>query len=135
MVWAGISLNLKTELVVLDGTMAGQRYIDQVINPHLLPFIQRNGGRLTFMDDNARPHRARVVINRLQQAGIQTMEWPARSPDLNPIEHAWDELGRRVRNRRHQPSTLAQLRQALVEEWNGIPQYVLRRLVPGLHPS
>ena len=69
MVWAGISHNLKTELVILDGTLTGQRYIDQVINPQ--GFMQRNGGRFTFMDDNERPHPVRFMGNRLQQAGIQ----------------------------------------------------------------
>lgn len=132
MVWAGISHNLKTNLVVLNGTLTGQRYIDQVIDPHLVPFIQRNGGNYTFMDDNARPHRAIIVRNRLQQAVIQTMDWPSRSPDLNPIEHAWDELGRRVKDRQHQPTNLAELRQALIQEWNAIPQYVVRRLVTSM---
>ena len=72
------------------------------------------------MDDNSRPHRAIIVRNRLQQAGIQTMDWPSRSPDLNPIEHACNELGRRLNNRVHRPTTIAQLGQALIQEWNGL---------------
>ena len=132
MVWAGISNNLKTDLVVINGTLTGQRYIDQVINPYVVPFFRGNRANFTLMDDNARPHRAIIVRNRLQQAGIQTMDWPSRSPDLNPIEHAWDELGRRLNNRAHRPVTLAQLGQALIEEWNQIPQYVIRRLVTSM---
>lgn len=132
MVWAGISHNFKTDLVVINGTLTGQRYIDQVINPHVVPFIQRNGANFTLMDDNARPHRAIIVRNRLQQAGIQTLDWPSRSPDLNPIEHAWDELGRRLNNGQHTPTSLAELQQALVREWNGMPQYVIRRLVTSM---
>jgi hypothetical protein len=42
---------------------------------------------LMFMDDNARPHRARIVQHFLQQEAVQTMPWPAMSPDMNPIEH------------------------------------------------
>ena len=132
MVWAGISHNLKTNLVIFNGTLTGQLYIDQVIDPHLVPFIQQNGGNYTFMDNNARPHRAVIVRNHLQQAGIQTMDWPSRSPDLNPIEHAWDPLGRRVKDRQHQPTYLAELRQGLLQEWNVIPQYAVSRLVTSM---
>ena len=101
MVWAGISNNFKTDLVVINGTLTGQRYIDHVINPYVVPFFHGNRANFTLMDDNARPHRAIIVRNRLQQAGIQTMAWPSHSPDLNPIEHVWDELGRRLNNRAH----------------------------------
>ncbi|KFM69431.1 hypothetical protein X975_20349, partial [Stegodyphus mimosarum] len=47
-----------------------------------------------LQDDNARPHRARIVDDYLQQETIMRMEWPARFLDLNPIEHVWDALGR-----------------------------------------
>jgi transposase len=44
------------------------------------------------------------------------------TPDLSPIEHLWDELGRRVRQRQNPPETLKELRVALVHEWNNITQ-------------
>ncbi|GFW37359.1 uncharacterized protein TNCV_859661 [Trichonephila clavipes] len=52
--------------------------------------------RAGWMDDNARPHRSRLVENMLEAETIQRMEWTACSPDLNPIEHVWDMLGRRI---------------------------------------
>ncbi|GBM23348.1 hypothetical protein AVEN_101190-1 [Araneus ventricosus] len=55
------------------------------------------------MDDNARPHTTRLVRSYLESETIPQMAWPARSPDLNPIEHMWDMLGRRIAGRRHPP--------------------------------
>ena len=132
MVRAGISNIFKTDLVVINGTLTGQCYIDQIINPYVVPFFHGNRANFTLMDDNALPHRAIIVRNRLQQAGIQTMDWPSRSQDLNPIEHVWDELGRRLNNRAHGLTTIAQLGQASIKEWNGIPQYVIRRLLTSM---
>jgi transposase len=69
--------------------------------------------------DNARP---RLVTNFLQENNINVMDWPSLSPDLAPIEHLWDELGRRVYARRLPPATVQQLEQALIQEWQRIPQ-------------
>ena len=60
------------------------------------------------------------------------MEWPARSPDLNPIEHAWDMLQTAVSSRPVQPASVQELRQALLEKWDQIPQYKIRRLISSM---
>ncbi|GBN03940.1 hypothetical protein AVEN_215442-1 [Araneus ventricosus] len=75
-----------------------------------------------FMDDNARPHRARLVRNYLQSETFPQMAWPARSPVLNTIEHACDVLGIRIAGRSVQPGTLHEIQQALLQEWALLPQ-------------
>ena len=82
-----------------------------------------------LQDDNARPHRVRIVDAYLQQQHITRIDWPACSPDLNPIEHVWDQLGRVVQARLNVNSTRADLRRFLVEEWDRLPQDNVQRLV------
>jgi hypothetical protein len=67
------------------------------------------------MHDNARPHIAGIVRDYPEETNITTMVWPARSPDLKPIEHVWDMLGRRLRASDPRANSLAEVRNRLVE--------------------
>jgi transposase len=78
--------------------------------------MQRNAP-VVFQQDNARPHVTRITQARLAAANVNAMHWPAYSPDMNPVEHIFDELGRRDR-RRHAPRTVNERANALVREWN-----------------
>ena len=74
-------------------------------------------------------NRGRVVTDFLAGEAIERMVWPANSPDLNPIEHLWDQLKRSVYRRIAEYNTLADLAQLLKEEWMAIPQRRVSRLV------
>ncbi|GFX95907.1 DDE_3 domain-containing protein [Trichonephila clavipes] len=110
MVWAGIMINGRTRLhVVANGTMTGQRYIDEVLLPHV--------------------HLFRGAVD---SEGIQRLLWPARSPDLNPIENEWDALGRQVAGRNYPPTHKNTLIRALTEEWDKLPQQLLDNVVQSM---
>ncbi|KAI3376033.1 hypothetical protein L3Q82_016566 [Scortum barcoo] len=51
----------------------------------------------------------------LQDEGIDAMDWPARSPDLNPIEHIWDIMSRSIHQHHVAPQTVQELADALVQ--------------------
>lgn len=128
MVWAGISTEQRTELVVIEGNLTARRYIDQILAPHLQPFLQAHPEITTFQQDNARPHAAALTTEYLNNLDVDVMPWMPYSPDLNPIEHLWDELGRRLAARHPRPTNRLMLIQALREEWARIPQATLSRL-------
>jgi hypothetical protein len=63
---------------------------------------------------------------------VPEMDWPARSPDLNPTEHLWDELECRLQSGPQHPTSLTTLATALQEEWAAIPPETFRHLVESL---
>jgi transposase len=129
-VWGGIILNGRTELICLRReTMNGERYIQRCLLPVVIPFAQDFGDGFIFMDDNARPHRARIVNDLLEAQNIRRMVWPANSPDSNPIEHVWDRMQRQLSERLYYPDTLDELEIALREEWERIPREYINNLI------
>ena len=92
-VWGAFHNSAKSPLVLPDGYLTGVLYRG-ILQNTLVPFVRHSfGDNYRYQDDNATPHRARVVLDFLQQGNITKMEQPPRSPDCNPIEHLWDELG------------------------------------------
>uniref|UniRef100_A0A3B3QA75 Tc1-like transposase DDE domain-containing protein n=1 Tax=Paramormyrops kingsleyae TaxID=1676925 RepID=A0A3B3QA75_9TELE len=128
-VWAGITSQRKTDLVIVHGSVTACSYLRDIIEPIIIPQFRQHTPNFLFMDDNAPPQRDRIVTARLQEVGVPHMVWPSMSPDLNRIEHVWDQLKQRLDNRTPPPRDLAELRVALVEEWNALPQDNIMRLV------
>lgn len=133
MVWGGISLMARTELVVLQGgRLTADRYITDILEPHVVPYAPFIGEEMLLMHDNARPHVARIVQDYLQEVEIETLAWPARSPDLNPIEHLWDNMGQQVRALQVPPRNLNELSLRLTEIWDQIDQDQIRNLISSM---
>lgn len=128
MVWGAIRSGWKSALVIVDGALNAQHYRDVILAPHVVPYVTGHDDTI-FMHDNARPHVARICQAYLDAHDVEVMNWPPYSPDMNPIEHLWDIMDRRVRQRMPQPRSLAELRVALLDEWNNIPQTQINGLV------
>ncbi|GFW83202.1 DDE_3 domain-containing protein [Trichonephila clavipes] len=106
----------------MRGTLTGQRYADDIIRPYVGPFLNCLPGAI-FQQDNARPHTGRVAENILRH--FQTSPWLARSPDLSPIEHVWDQLKQQM------PSfhSVHDLELDVQDLWAHLPQDNIRCLI------
>ena len=80
------------------------------------------------MHDYARPHFARICRQFVNGNNVNVLPRPAVSPDMNLTEHIWDYLDRKVRARGN-VHNLRDLENALIQEWNNIPNVVIRRFV------
>ena len=129
MVWGGFSTHHRTPLHRVQGTLNGTRYRDDILTPIVLPSLRAVGPGSIFMDDNAPCHRSMLVSDFLRQQQVTRLDWPSCSPDLNPIEHLWDVLGRGVRRNHPRALTLDELFRQLQAEWQNIPRNTLQRLI------
>ncbi|GFW60861.1 DDE_3 domain-containing protein [Trichonephila clavipes] len=106
----------------MRGTLTGQRYVDDILRPHVGPFLNGLPGPI-FQQDSARPHTARVAQDFLRH--FLTLPWPAHSPDLSPVEHVWDQLKRQM------PSfhSVHDLELAVQDLWAYLPQDNIKYLI------
>ncbi|GFV66370.1 transposable element Tcb1 transposase [Trichonephila clavipes] len=77
MVWGAIAYDSRSTLIVMRGTLTGQRYVGDILRPHVGPFLNGLPGAI-FQQDNARPHTVRVAQDFLRH--FNNLPWPARSP-------------------------------------------------------
>jgi len=128
MVWGCFVNNRIGPLVVIDGKINGEGY-QKLLRDNLLPFLNGLvGGPFIFQDDNAPVHTAGVVIQWKEANLISSLPWPAQSPDLNPIEHVWDQLEKAIR-KRNPPKNTNELVSYLMEEWANLDTDYLQNLV------
>ena len=126
--WECFSSSGVDNLVFIDGNMTGELYRD-ISQKNLLQSAKNLSMAKDwwFQHDNDPKHTARIVTNWLDQKSIQRLKWPSFSPDMNPIEHLWDEVERRMK--KEQPQNEKDLQECLTRVWNGIEKPVLKKPV------
>lgn len=126
MVWACFSYQGAGELVFIDGKMNAAGYIS-LLTEYLPLSVEKMGlSAFIYQHDNGPQHTSHLARYFFQQRSIETLPWPAQSPDMNPIENLWAIVKERVALLR--PKNKAELKEAIVKAWNEIPVEMHQKL-------
>lgn len=136
MVWAGFSAAGKTSLAIISGTLNASGYVYTLME-HLLPNAPLiAGANWILQQDNASVHTAQVTKQFFSEWEIPVLEWPARSPDINPIENLWGILVRMVYSDAdggfRQFASVNDLRDVLLASWSKLDTKTLQDLVSSM---
>ena len=126
--WGCFSSSDVGSLIFIDGNMTGESY-REILENNLLKFVEKLGMNhdWIFQMTMIQSIGAALVANWLNRNGVEGLHWPSFSLDLNPIEHLWDEVERRLKKK--QPKSQNELKESLIEVWHGIQLPNLKKLV------
>ncbi|CAD6196310.1 unnamed protein product [Caenorhabditis auriculariae] len=126
MVWGAFSGSGIGPLHRVNGIMDKHVYKD-ILQNQMLPHLRAMGRGSVYQQDNDPKHTSLFVKDWFKSRRVNVMGWPSQSPDLNPIEHLWEELERRCANKRAKNCNekFAQL----LSEWNQIPMSTIDTLL------
>lgn len=130
MVWAAFSFYNRTPICKITCQMNSGNYIN-LLDEILIDFMEQllPHPEPIFQQDNAAIHVSRTSMEWFREKNIRLLDWPSRSPDLNPIENLWGNLSRRVYGAGRTFCTVEDLKQAVNREWAQIPITELQSMV------
>ena len=132
MVWGAFAGRKKCELAVLNGKQNALIY-KQTSEDYLLPFADQELGEIwVFQQNGASIHRAYAVQEWFNEEHIVVMDWPAKSPDLSPIENLWAILARKVYQNQRQFRDVDKLQKCVMDSWDAIDEDVLENLIKSM---
>ena len=125
-VWGCMSAAGIEELYFIERNMNSNMYCE-ILQQSMIPSLQKQGSRAVFQHDNDPKHISKTTTALLNMLRVKVMDWPSMSPDLNPIEHLWGILKRKVDVCK--VSNICQLRNVVMEDWKSIPVATCEALV------
>jgi transposase len=128
MIWGAFSNDTIFDLHIMEGTYNSAKNTD-MLGKCLLPFMQPDW---VFMQDNASIHRSLHTKKWIDDSQIKVLEWPANSPDLNPIENLWGLLARAVYANGRQFNSREELKSEVLKQWDLMCEETLTTLVKSM---
>jgi len=145
--WGAIGYGYKSPLIFVYRTgkinaLKQVDYLSQVLEPHIRPILEaftvithtlRPSAEPLFIEDRNSTHSHKLTRNYCAQFHIKhsiiLMPYPSTSPDMNLIEKCWRCIKQALYRRRKQPTTIRQMEQIVLEEWDRIPQEWINQLI------
>ncbi|RYY67865.1 hypothetical protein EON63_25385 [archaeon] len=123
MIWLAISHPRTSPICFTEATFTSNKYI-KLLPKEMEPLVRDLEGiyheEIYFQQDDAPVHSSHATQDWLDKRGITILDWPAISPDLDPIENVFGILARRLYAGNRQFSTVAELRVAILEAWGEV---------------
>lgn len=127
MVWACMSASGVGELVFIDGIMDSSKYV-RILADNLDQSLLKMGlVDYIFQQDNDPKHTSRLTKDFFISKSMNVLEWPAQSPDLNPIEHLWQYM--KIQLKKRTIKNINELKENLKDVWSKIPLEFIKKLV------
>lgn len=132
MVWGGFSFNGTLPLAWISTRMTAENYTE-ILEISLIEHAEQSlGPNFIFQHDNAPIHTARHTKEWLRVRNFEVLDWPACSPDLNPMENLWGFIARQVYSRGRQFQNISELKASIKDAWERLPTGLLQNLVKSM---
>lgn len=128
MIWAAFGTKGRSNVAFVKGTMDSKGYTEM---------LWRSGAKIggrnwIFQQGNASIHASRFTKQYFLQKKIRLLDWPSKSPDLNPIENLWGILVRDVYRNGKQYNSVPELKEAILKAWVKVEKATLQKLIDSM---